>query len=278
MFNVALNAGHYLGTLGKHCPKSLDPNMTKEWVLNARVVSKLQNLLSIYEDINVLRVDDPTGRTNQSFTQKRKLVNDFGAHLYVGVHHNAADKIFTGGGISAYVTINPTAESVALRDALYHAAVRKTGLKGDRANPLAERDLHELRGLLCPAVLVECGFMDSRVDCPIILTEEYADKLAEAFATVIIEKAGVTTKPSSIAYAKKELLVSVSLPVLKRGSTGNEVRVVQTLLRTYGANISIDGSFGPATDLALKQFQQANNLEVDGSCGANTWTQLLRNK
>lgn len=35
MFNVALNAGHYLGN-PKGCPKSLDANMTREWVLNNR--------------------------------------------------------------------------------------------------------------------------------------------------------------------------------------------------------------------------------------------------
>ena len=36
-FKVALNAGHYLGTIGKNCPRQLDPAMTKEWVLNNRV-------------------------------------------------------------------------------------------------------------------------------------------------------------------------------------------------------------------------------------------------
>lgn len=277
-FKVALNAGHYLGTIGKNCPRQLDPLMTKEWVLNNRVVTKMQKLLSAYEDIEVLRVDDPTGRTQQSFTQKRKKVNDWGADFYLGVHHNAADKIFNGGGISAFVTINPTAESVEWRDALYYEAVKETGLKGNRADPLVERDLHELRHLNCAATLIECGFMDSTVDCPQILTEEYADKIAKAFVAVIVEKSGAKFK-SPVEPQKTPTesakTVSINLPILKRGSRGEAVRSLQTLLNAKGASLEVDGSFGSATDKALREFQESRDLDIDGFCGTETWTALL---
>lgn len=277
-FRVALNAGHYLGTLGKNCPKSLDPNMTKEWVLNNRVVTKMQKLLSAYEDIEVLRVDDPTGRTQQSFTEKRKIVNDWGADLYEGVHHNALGRIFNGGGISAFVTIDPTAESVEWRDALYYEAVKETGLKGNRADPLVERDLKELRYLNCAATLIECGFMDSTVDCPQILTEEYADKIAKAFVAVIVEKSGAKLKlpvDPQKTPTTAEKVVSITLPILKRGSRGEAVRNLQTILNTKGASLEADGSFGSATDKALREFQESRDLDIDGSCGTETWTALL---
>lgn len=275
MFNVALNAGHYLGN-PKGCPKSLDPNMTREWVLNNRIVTKMQMLLLEYRDINVKRVDDPTGETNQSFTQKRKIVNDFHADLYVGVHHNGAGKIFDGGGISAYVTVNPSAESVEWRDALYYEAVKDTGLKGNRADPLAERDLLELRGLNCPAVLMECGFMDSRVDCPIILTETFADQIAKAFVTVIVEKSGArlsTEPPKPSTTAVK--FTNINIPILRKGSRGEAVVSLQVLLNANGAALSVDGSFGSLTDKALREFQEARDLDIDGSCGAETWSELL---
>ena len=280
MFNVALNAGHYLGT-PKYCPKSLDPNMTREWVLNNRVVTKMQNLLSEYKDINVLRVDDPTGRTEQSFTQKRKIVNDFGADFYLGVHHNGAGKIFDGGGISAYVTLKPTAESVEWRDALYYEAVKETGLKGDRAAPLVERDLKELRGLNCPATLMECGFMDSRVDCPQILSEEYADKIAKAFVAVIVRKSGATKQTTNNASKSPETSVkftNINIPILRRGSRGEAVRSLQVLLNANGADLAVDGSFGSATDKALREFQEARDLDIDGSCGAETWSELIHKR
>lgn len=277
-FKVALNAGHYLGTIGKNCPRQLDPAMTKEWVLNNRVVTKIQKILEPYEDIEVLRVDDPKGLIEQTFTQKRKIVNDWGADFYLGVHHNAADKIFNGGGISAFVTTNPTAESVEWRDALYYEAVKETGLKGNRADPLVERDLKELRGLNCAATLIECGFMDSTVDCPQILTEEYADKIAKAFVTVIVEKSGAKLK-SPVEPQKTPTtavkVVSITLPILKRGSRGEAVRSLQTLLNAKGASLEADGSFGPATDKALREFQESRDLDIDGSCGVETWTALL---
>jgi len=45
---------------------------------------------------------------------------------------------------------------------------------------------------------------------------------------------------------------------------------LQELLR-----IEIDGSFGPATEKAVKLFQQQNGLEADGICGLSTWAKLL---
>ncbi|MBR4635772.1 MAG: peptidoglycan-binding protein, partial [Clostridia bacterium] len=58
--------------------------------------------------------------------------------------------------------------------------------------------------------------------------------------------------------------------VLKRGSRGNEVVQVQTLL-----GIDADGIFGRKTEAAVKAFQAANGLKVDGIVGKNTWAALL---
>jgi N-acetylmuramoyl-L-alanine amidase len=278
MFNVALNAGHYLGTPGKCCPKSLDPKMTKEWVLNNRIVTKMQSILSVYEEINVLRVDDPMGLESQSFSHKRTKVNEFNADFFLGVHHNAAGKEFDGGGIVAFCTVNPSEESISWRDELYKESVTATGLKGNRATPLVERDLKELQGLNCPAVLMECGFMDSRVDCLIILTEEFADKMAKALVAVILRKAGIKEiiiEEPKEEPTKKKIFVTIQLPVLTLGCKGENVKVLQVLLNANGAKLDLDKSFGPATEKALKEFQTTRKLSADGSCGPATWTALL---
>lgn len=70
-------------------------------------------------------------------------------------------------------------------------------------------------------------------------------------------------------------LVSVSLPVLKKGAKGDTVRAMQILLNGNGASLETDGSFGGATQRALKAYQEAVGLEPDGSCGRKTWTKLL---
>ena len=72
--------------------------------------------------------------------------------------------------------------------------------------------------------------------------------------------------------------VSIDLPVLKKGAKGDTVKVMQTLLMSKQYNLGgygSDGSFGGATEKALKAYQRDNGLEPDGSCGRKTWSKLL---
>jgi hypothetical protein len=76
----------------------------------------------------------------------------------------------------------------------------------------------------------------------------------------------------------KEGVCTVELKVLKKGAKGNEVKAMQILLIGYGfscGSYGADGSFGSATDNAVRAFQKANGLEVDGCCGPKTWAKLL---
>jgi cell division septation protein DedD len=45
---------------------------------------------------------------------------------------------------------------------------------------------------------MELGFMDSTVDVPIILTDAYSTKIADAIAEVVIEKSGATKKKRTL--------------------------------------------------------------------------------
>jgi hypothetical protein len=76
----------------------------------------------------------------------------------------------------------------------------------------------------------------------------------------------------------KEGLCTVEIKVLKKGAKGSEVTAMQTLLIGYGfscGSYGADGSFGAATDNALRAFQKANGLSVDGCCGPKSWGKLL---
>jgi peptidoglycan hydrolase-like protein with peptidoglycan-binding domain len=53
-------------------------------------------------------------------------------------------------------------------------------------------------------------------------------------------------------------------------STGPEVEQVQIALVGLGYPIAVDGTYGPRTQAAVRDFQAANQLEVDGIAGSDT--------
>ncbi len=63
-------------------------------------------------------------------------------------------------------------------------------------------------------------------------------------------------------------------PVLKRGARGPDVHRLQERLRAHGAEIAVDGEFGPATLQAVLAFQRSRELDPDGIVGPRTWAAL----
>lgn len=63
-------------------------------------------------------------------------------------------------------------------------------------------------------------------------------------------------------------------PTLRQGARGAAVSQLQNRLRAHGYNVSVDGDFGPATANAVRSFQRAKGLGVDGVVGPRTWAAL----
>lgn len=59
------------------------------------------------------------------------------------------------------------------------------------------------------------------------------------------------------------------MDILKRGSRGDEVKMLQQKL-----GVTADGIFGSNTERAVKDFQIKNGLVADGIVGAKTWAKL----
>lgn len=194
MFKLALSAGHYKYTAGKRCLKSLDPYETREWVLNDRICDKIESKLKAYEGYQLLRLDDTTGEKSISLEERTTAANKFKADFYLSIHHNAGINGGSGGGVVAYTYTKVDKVTKEWQKELYDAIIKKTGLKGNRSNPLAQANLHEVRESAMPACLIECAFMDSRTDVPILLTDTFADQVASACVEVIVKRAGLKKK------------------------------------------------------------------------------------
>lgn len=70
--------------------------------------------------------------------------------------------------------------------------------------------------------------------------------------------------------------------VVSLGDSGEAVSALQYMLSVISAfydvipPVQVDGTFGPATDAAVRAFQQAAGLTVDGIVGEKTWFMIFR--
>ncbi len=186
---VAIDAGHGKYTAGKRCMKALDPNETREWVLNSRIAAKVCARLEA-AGVHAIRVDDITGETDVALSERTAKANAAGCALYVSIHHDSGVYGGTGGGVTVFSHPKSSAKAVTLRDAVYEHVIETGGLRGNRANPKTTADFYVLRKTSMPAVLIECGFMDSRTDVPVILTDAYAENAARGIAEGVCEVLG----------------------------------------------------------------------------------------
>lgn len=195
-YKVALDAGHGLYTPGKRCMKRLDPNETREWILNSRIARYVEKYLQ-ERDVLTMRVDDVTGKKDIALKDRCKAANDWGADIYMSIHANAGLYGKYGGGVASYSYPN-SGRSAALRNRIYDEIIVETGLKGNRSNPKTTANFYVLRNTKMRACLVECGFMDSVTDVPIILTDAFARKCAKGIAKGLIKDLGLTWKEDVI--------------------------------------------------------------------------------
>lgn len=203
-FKIALNAGHGLNTAGKRCLKKLDPKETREWYLNDRICDKIESKLKSYTGYELKRLDDTTGRKDIALSTRTKTANNFNADFYLSIHHNAGIKGGKGGGVMAITYTKVDKVTLEWQKELYNAIIKHTGLKGNRSTPLDKQNLHECRVSKMPCVLLECGFMDSATDVPIILTDDFADKVATACVEVLVKKGGLKKKAATTTTATAE--------------------------------------------------------------------------
>ena len=111
------------------------------------------------------------------------------------------------------------------------------------------------------------------------LRGEQADKVIRAKDQELVKaKHPLQELAEAIARARRQ--------VLRRGSRGEAVKLLQMLLEKQGIGTArsssrtmtgkgIDGIFGRGTERAVKQFQRNEGLGRDGVVGPATWNELF---
>ena len=240
---IAIDAGHGRYTSGKRCLKSIDRNETREWVLNSRIAEKVMQGLKQY-DCETKRVDDVSGKTDVSLSERCRQSNHWNAHFYLSIHHNAGINGGSGGGTEIFAVRGASAETRKKRDIIYDKVISQTGLKGNRAVPKATANFYVLRKTDAPAVLIECGYMDSTHDTPIVLSDKFAEQCAQgivdglAAALELKKRSGSDALPYQVKVAVDELNVrsgaGVSYDVLQKVGRDEVFTITEVKAGTWG--------------------------------------------
>ena len=223
-----------------------------------------------------------TSDVTETSTAKVKECNAFGADVAVDLHLNSTAK-HNADGFEVYHTLSG-GEGKKLAQCI-ETAVKELGQNSRglkiKANSSGKDYFVFIRDTKCPALLVECAFIDTK-DVQIVDTLAERQKMGVAIAHGILAYLGIAIKLEKASAATAEENVNVTLPVLKRGAGKSyQVMRVQLCLNQMGYTgadgkaLTVDGDFGKNTEAAIKKLQAAHDITPNGKMNAKTWRALL---
>ena len=83
----------------------------------------------------------------------------------------------------------------------------------------------------------------------------------------------------NVLYVKYTAKHGLNVPypgvVLRSGTAGGTVRLVQQKLNSLGEKLTTDGKYGASTVAAVQRYQRRNGLTADGCVGKATWEKMF---
>lgn len=155
---VAYCAGH---GGNNSTPGKRTPDGEYEWNFNNKVALAFEEAMKQYKNVELLRTDDRTGKTDVPLKTRTDKANAWKADVYISFHHNANTSVWgTWTGVETFYHAG-SASGKKLADYIHPKLVQAYGLR-DRG--IKTNSLHITSKTNMPAALVEGGFMDSTSD------------------------------------------------------------------------------------------------------------------
>ena len=165
-------------------------NNTKEKDLNLSIALACRDVLARHGvEVKLSRTKDE----NDPLNEEIKECNAFSPDLAVDIHNNAgggdgAEAFYHfGGGVSKTLAENILAEIVKVGQNSRGAKIRK--------NDNGKDYYGFIRQTSCPAVIVECAFVDNPTDLRILATEDDKMKMGQAVGAGILKTLGIGYEP-----------------------------------------------------------------------------------
>lgn len=221
---IALDAGHGMKTAGKRTPDGIH-----EWEMNDKVRDKIVTKLKDY-DVKFIFPDNNEGSKDESLTSRRTMYVNAKVDAAVSIHHNAFQgKWGNHTGVCTFVDRACTSKDMELAKCIQKRLPKYTGLR-DRG--IEKANFSVIYQNKVPAVLTEGGFMDSKIDYPVITSDEGQDAYSKAVAEGLIEFLNLKKKKAiTVSKEKKEsfkpYLVKITAKTLNvRKGAGTKHKVV----------------------------------------------------
>ena len=167
-------------------------NNTKEKDLNLSIALSCEELLERHGvSVKMSRTKDE----NDPLSEEIKECNAYGPDLAVDIHNNAgggdgAEAFYHyGGGASKTLAENILEEIVKVGQNSRGAKIRKNAYGADYYGFIRETS--------CPAVIVECAFVDNPTDLEILATQGDREKVGQAIAKGILKALGIKFQSES---------------------------------------------------------------------------------
>jgi N-acetylmuramoyl-L-alanine amidase len=189
MAKIFISAGH-----GGSDPGAV-ANGVKEKDLNLSIALACRDVLEKHGvSVKMSRVKNE----NDPLSEEIRECNAFAPDLAIDIHNNAGGgdgaEVFYhhGGGKGKTLAENILAEIVKIGQNSRGAKVRKNSQGKDYYGFIRETS--------CPAVIVECAFVDNAKDLQILSTESKRQAVGEAIAKGVLSTLGIEIQPKNSLY------------------------------------------------------------------------------
>ena len=184
---ITLDAGHGFHTNGK---RAYDDSF-REWQINDRVATKVEQGLESRYGVNVIRVDDVTGQTDVGLRERVNRAVQAKSDLHISIHQNAFGDVAPNDITGTETFYHLDEESRRLADKITANMARNMGRNNRMAKSANELNLfipREMTKQGIPSVLAEGINMFNEEDVRYMMTEKYANDYAEAVIEAIVKQ------------------------------------------------------------------------------------------
>ena len=184
---VVIDAGH-----GGKDPGKVGINGVLEKDINLSIALRLKSLLE-QNDISVvmtrevdkdLASEQAANRKNEDLRARAKLVEETAPVVLVSIHQNSYTSEEVDG---AQVFYYASSEEGKLLGTMVQSHLKREISDDNHRVAKANKEYYLLKKAVCPAVIVECGFLSNATEAALLNTEEYQEKIAFAIHLGIME-------------------------------------------------------------------------------------------